>query len=361
MDLIDTLVAIYGSSQRLVAVADENMQIIWQNKPADLSDFSSCKLRLFDAQRSEVVLPLEDPVTAEFNGAFTGALTVEISVIQHSEKARYVLQFYSCDDIEKLSDRSEHLKIRTNYLGNIRNELSQLIGLLDSNRQKYAKAGDIDYIRFDSDARYRILKTFSATVNISELSRYYSGGHKNDVMSISDILNELCGEIGELFEKGGCKFEADIQPSVYLRTNADRLRAAVCNLLINAFIYNKADKRCCIVKLTSDETQICLSIEDNGGQVSQQTLESFKKPFSSFRGYAQRESLGIAIAELYCNSLGGKLEFTCVEDRFTRAQMKIPAQPGCTPHKFRVYNSVSFTSPYDLLYCILAKGLDPMK
>ncbi len=342
----------------IVLIADKDLNIIWSNRAsAAMSDLKQ-KLYLFDGH--ELDLPLDQPVTAEYKGTFGGSCAVHIQPLD-SDSSGYLIHVYTCDDIERLSDRSGHLKFKTNFLGNIRNELSQVIFMLDANRQKYVDSGDLDYLRLDSEARYRILRTFSATANLNELTKYYNGFFSTEVVCISQVLTELCDEIGDMFERQGCELKYEIIPSIHLFTNEDRFRAAVCNLLINAHMYNTAQEKVCKVSLGEQEGSIVLCVQDNGGSVKQSELERFKKPFEAFNGFGEHESLGIAIASSFCSSVGGDLIFECKQGEYTRAIMKIPIKEGDIPGEFRIARTPMIKSPYDLQYCILAKGLDPMK
>ena len=42
----------------------------------------------------------------------------------------YLIHYYSCMDIERLSDKSGYLRFKSNFLGNIRMELSKMLAIL---------------------------------------------------------------------------------------------------------------------------------------------------------------------------------------------------------------------------------------
>lgn len=358
MELISALKKVYADCGRTVMIADKNMNVVWSNHDGSFADLSADKLHAFDGKTLK--LPLREPVTVGYSGMFGSSCAVEIQPLDEGETG-YLLQFYSCDDIERLSDRSDHLKFKSNFLGNIRNELSHIVFLLDSNRQKYVDSGDLDYLQLDREARYRILRTFSATANLNELTKYYNGFFKTEPLSVSDVLEDLCREISEQFEASGCKFTFDIAPAVYAVTNADRLRAAVCNLLINGYMYNDSKDKQCRLELSCSGGTMTITIKDNGAKASADELERCKKPFGAFKSFGEHESLGISVAALYCSSLGGELRFECKSGEYTKAVMSIPVPDNEIPHEFRIGHVPPITSPYDLQYCILAKGIDPMK
>ena len=138
MELLSILGPVFARTDRLVAAADEKMNIIWSNREGEPKNFSPDKLRLPDS--SELALPVTSSAVAQYCDGFSAPAAVEITVLENCGEAKYLIQFYTCEDIERLSDRSEHLLFRTNYLGNIRSELSQpAIHIIDETIRKVSK------------------------------------------------------------------------------------------------------------------------------------------------------------------------------------------------------------------------------
>lgn len=357
MEQSDLLKRIYADSGRLTAIADEDLNIIWENRSGALDGFSADSLTFFGAVPA--LLPITEQTVAEYKPKTGLPSAVEITPLSDCDEAAYLLQFYSCDDIERLTDSSGLLRFRSNYLGNIRSELSQIIFALDANRGKQFTSDDLIYQNLDAEARYRVLRTLSTTVNMNELSKYYNGFYKNKKINASDVLNDLCEQMKNRIKKIGCTFTSDIKESVYLYSNADRLKAAVSNLMINAIMYCEAKEKECILMLSQDKAKVLISVQDNGGSATQAQLDSFKEPFSAFSGHSEHESLGICVAASYCKAMGGKLKFVCCEGRFTRAEMLLPAYDELMMQDFRSEHTPDLTDDYDLASCIFAKGTDP--
>ena len=353
METTEMLKKLYAGSDKLVVIADEKMEIVWSNQPEKSRGLDLGKLRVYEGKK--IQLPLTAAVTAEYPGEFGESRAAEVQPL--GEGSGYLLTFYSCDDIERLADRSGHLKFKANFLGNIRNELSQVVFMLDAKHQKYAEQGDMDFLTFEKEARYHILRTFAATVNLNEISKYYNGLFLNEAVCISDIVGDLCGELAEQFTDGGCELSCEIEPGICLESNEDRIKAAVCNLLINAFMYCGAEKKKCRLELALNGDEILLSVCDNGGGITAAELESCKAPFAAFRSFGERESLGIAVASMFCESLGGKLSFECRAGEYTKAIMSIPRGEDVSG-ELRSERRSRLKSPYDAPYCIIAKGLD---
>lgn len=358
MNNIETLKKIFEGTDKAVIITDEKMQPVWCSQGSRYADFSADKLDLFE--KKPLQLPLTSTTVAQYKSMFGESCAVEIQPIEQGTQG-YLIRVFSCDDIEMLSDRSGHLKFKINYLGNIRNELSQIVFKLDALRQKYVEAGDLDFLNLDKEAKYRIVRTLSATVNLNELTKYYNGCYSRETVCISDVLTDLGEEVTELFERENDALICKIDQLVYLRTNADRLRAAVCNLLVNAHMYNTAAKKKCCLKLTKQDSDIIISVENNGGVADASQLENFTQPFEAFREYGEHESLGIAVAAKYCESLGGKLTFTGKKGKSTKVTMTLPSNCAAVPADFKIDHVPPMANPYGLQSCILAKGVNIIK
>ena len=356
VDFTERLKKLYEDSDKLVIMADEKMQIVWSNQPQKSRMLDLGRLRVYEGKK--ITLPVEAAVTAEYPGDFGESCAVEVQPVGDGEG--YMLTFYSCDDIERLADRSGHLKFKANFLGNIRNELSQVLFTLEAKRQKYLEQGDMDFLNFEKEARYRILRTFSATVNYNEISKYYNGFFSKEPVCISDVVRDLCVELEQQFADGGCELTFDIEPDICLMSNEDRIKAAVCNLLINAFMYCGAEKKKCRLELSVDGEDILLSVSDNGGSITAAELEKCRTPFAAFRKFGERESLGIAVVSMFCGSQGGSLGFECKQGEYTKAVMRIPRGEDVSG-ELRAERRSRLKSPYDVPGCIIAKGLDPLK
>ena len=57
-------------------------------------------------------------------------------------------------DIERLSDKSGYLRFKSNFLGNIRMELSKMLAMLDSQKKSFSSKAGTEYEHFDHEARF---------------------------------------------------------------------------------------------------------------------------------------------------------------------------------------------------------------
>lgn len=360
LDIFETLKSVYENSDEKIMLADADMRPVWDNGRGVPCNFETEKIKLYGGR--SLSLPLETDETAEYEYAeeFSDVCAVKIHPLkERGEVCGYLMHFFDCEDIELISDRSGLLKFKANFLGNIRIEMGQIINMLDCRKSKYAETGDLDYLRFDREARYCVLKALSATANYNELSRYYNGHFRSSFMNISSALEELCCELSELAEQGGVGLTCDIEPAVYLEMNGERLKAAVANLVVNGIIYNSKENKTLSVTLKTYGEEIILLVADNGDGIDKETAERAKKPFGNFTGYGQREYLGIAVAEKCCEYFGGRLEFSSEDKLFTEAKMIFPKPDRDIPMEFRKTPFPSMPNPYDVVNSILGKAINP--
>lgn len=358
MDIFDTLKSVYENSDEKIMLTDADMRPIWDNDRGVPCDFDIEKIKLYgDAALS---LPLETEETAEYTGEFSEICAVKIHPLkERGEVIGYLMHFFDCEDIELISDRSGLLKFKSNFLGNIRIEMGQIINMLDCQKNKYAETGDLEYLRFDKEARYCVLKALSATANYNELSRYYNGHFRSSFMNISVVLEELCCELSELADQSGVKLNCEIEPAVYLEMNAERLKAAVANLAVNGIMYNPKEDKTLTVTLKTDGEEIILIVADNGDGIDNETAERAKRPFANFNGYGQREYLGIAVAGKCCEHFGGRLEIFSEDKQYTQAKMIFPKPGRDIPMEFRKTPFPAMPNPYDTVSSILGKAVNP--
>ena len=89
MELIEALKKIYADSDKLVLIADKNMEALWENSEK-LAGFSPEKLRLSGGPALE--LPVKQTLIAEYQGLFGGSCAVEIQPVEDTEQI-YLLRF----------------------------------------------------------------------------------------------------------------------------------------------------------------------------------------------------------------------------------------------------------------------------
>ncbi|MBO5448116.1 MAG: HAMP domain-containing histidine kinase [Ruminococcus sp.] len=350
MELFDALISVYKNSDEKIILTDMEFNMIWKNNEKLPSYIDMGKIRFCCDEPPR--FPLKKMETCEYRGDFGNSSALKIQpLFSGDEVCGYLMHFYTCEDIEIMSDRSGHLKYKANFLGNIRIELSRLLAMLDSS------SSDMSAGVPDSEVRKTVIKTLSATVNYNELSKYYSGFFSSEPANISVIMDELCSEAEPFMRSAGIKFSFELDEAVYLKTNAERLKAAAANLLVNAAMYNSKEEKLCRLTLKCNEDGIAVTVSDNGDGIEPETAKKAVKPFGCFEGYGNREYLGLALANICCEFFGGHLEIKSQKGSFTDVIMRFPAPEKGVPPILRSPGFPPVPNPYGTLSCIFAKCL----
>lgn len=357
MELFESLKTVFENSDEKILLCDEKMDIVWKNQDNLPDKLDLERIRLY--YNKDFSLPVESSETAEYKGEFGESCALKIEPIKQDGAVKgYLMHMYSCDDVEKISDRSGYLKYKSNFLGNIRIEMSKIINMLDKRKYSHEYDGNLDYLRLDKNIRYGIQRTVAATVNYNEMARYYNGFFNTRFINISKVLGEVCEEVSEIFENNGCMFRYDIDDFIFLDMNADRLKTIIMNLLVNAYMYNTKEEKLCELSLKAQDDSIIIKVADNGVGIDEETMSRAVIPFGNFQSFGQRESLGLAITKLFCDYFGGKLEFDVSKGNYTKVKLVFPAPSKDEPHDFKVNEMPAVPNPYDIPDCILAKAFD---
>lgn len=360
MELFEAVKALYGGSQDDYLLCDAGLNVIWKNHEHLPDRIDKGLIKTYPA--GTFALPVEATATYGYKGKFADSTALRIEPLRNGgDIVGYLVRIYDCEDIETLSDKTGYAEFKANFLGNIRLELSQIVAMLDSQRADYESRGDIGYLNFDKQARNNILKVFASTVNMNELSKYYSGYFTTEYQSLSDIVSDVCDEEGALLEESGCQFSFEVAPCVYFEVNKDRLKNVLANLLINAFMYNPKDEKSVRLELALVDDEILISVEDNGVGIAPEVWQAAQTPFGTFSEYSGKEALGIALAKCFCDKFGGKLQCESEENKGTKVTITLPKDERGVPKEFRVGRMPSIPNPYDSRHSIMAKGLEPFK
>lgn len=353
MNMLENIKKLYEHSQSGIAVTDADFMLLWKN-----SDSLPVNVLLSDFQTDDDSV-LKLPINHEITLKHRCGSAVKITPVYYDESIEgYMLTFYSLPDIELLSCRSGLVKFQNNFLGNIRIELAEIIGMLDRYKSKYSDNKEFD--EADRKMRYHILRTFAATANLNELSKYYSGGIPNEFLNLSERIEETLKWAVPYFEANGCCIKADIAPQQFIDINYGRFEAALLNLMINAYMYNDAADKEIEIRLFTEDSSVILTISDNGTSADIEKIRRCSEFGSELSSYSNHEALGTVIARKMAEHNGGTLTFENSQTGGLYAKLALPKDAGKYPKHFRLRRMPPIISQYDVQPCILSKGLDPI-
>lgn len=134
MELTSSVKEIYAQSEENIILTDAELNVIWKNH-GDLPDVIDISA-LCDTPENAFILPVEKTATFEYKGRFADSAAMRFEPLRDNGIiTNYLIHYYSCMDIERLSDKSGYLRFKSNFLGNIRMELSKMLAMLDSQKE----------------------------------------------------------------------------------------------------------------------------------------------------------------------------------------------------------------------------------
>lgn len=354
MKMLENLKIIYSGSKEKIIVTDSDFHPIWKNSDDVPTNISLLDFKYDNDERP--ILPIEKEIIL----SHLSGCAVKILPQYHDDSLDgYILFFYSPIDIETLSCRSDRLFYKNNFLGNIRLELAEVIGALDNLKIKYADNND--FAAFDHKARYHILRTFSSSVNMNEITKYFSGNIPTEYVNFSKRIEETLAWVRPMFESNMCKIKEQIQHGVFLDINYNRVETALLNLLVNGYMYNDSPRKIITVTLSQNEDNVILKVFDNGTNADIENIEKYRDLYTQFSQFSRNESMGIALTDEMVKYFGGEMHLSNTEKGGLCVTLKFKSNPDYVPKVFKLRRLPPIISQFDSQNCILSKGFDPIK
>lgn len=253
---------------------------------------------------------LSNPITS------LSAATNQIRAGEYSELNIPTSDIYEIqtlgNDINYLANTLEHQKtIRENYAQDISHELRTPLTNLQLHLEAM-KDGIID----PTDENYDIMlnELLRLNVIVSDLKESFSGALNEEVnpvqFEMGQLLNEICLMMSPSFLKKGIRLELDLESSILVQTDKDKLTQIVQNLLSNAL---KACEKGDTVYLNFKHRhhKILISIRDTGIGMNEESIEKifdrFYRVDNARNTKTSGSGLGLSIVKNYVNQLGGKI------------------------------------------------------
>jgi signal transduction histidine kinase/HAMP domain-containing protein len=145
-------------------------------------------------------------------------------------------------------------------------------------------------------------------------------------------VGELVGGVAAigkpLAEVQGLTFRVNLKGVISLRTDPDKVREVVMNLIHNAIEYNQPGGEVEVSAVKTSQGGVVLEVSDTGIGMSDDTQKKIFERF--FRGDPSRQAtgvhagLGLAIVKEYVDRLGGRLSVESAIGRGSRFRVELP-------------------------------------
>lgn len=353
MSFLECLKQLYSDSDCYIAAVDNEFRMLWKNHEQIPDNLLLSDFTIGDKKPE---LPIEKEIICFHCSESSSRIT---PLYEEGVVKLYKIEFFKPDEIHRLFCRSQLLNYKNNFLGNIRLELAEILNIMEKAKENFPDDCNISAI--DSQTRYHVLRTIASTVNMNEISKYYSGGMSTEYLSLSQRLEETAEWVRPMLEINSCAFRVTIAEQIYIDINYSRFEAAVLNLIINAYMYNDSANKEITLELTADGDRVCVSVSDNGTSADVGEIEKHLDFNNGFKKFSPHESLGLAVVKAMTDAFDGTVELENSPTGGLKVKLFLPRYPKSVPKVFRLRRLPTIISQYDPQYCIISKGIDPIK
>ena len=181
-------------------------------------------------------------------------------------------------------------------LGNMDLVVQEMGGHLDPVR---------DEIKLIVDQIYRIKDIINRLLQYAKPAEY--AGYVAEV-NVNDLVTDTLKLVQHLLKNTRIQTRLDLEASREIQINAQELQQVLVNLLVNA-VHAVDPQRGHIDIATRDweERGVCLSVQDNGRGIAEDTLDKVFNPFFSTKGQGEGAGLGLSISYGLIRRYGGRI------------------------------------------------------
>jgi len=149
------------------------------------------------------------------------------------------------------------------------------------------------------------------------------------IVSINQLVQEVCVSLGAQAESRGIRVEAELDSQLpCIAADSEGLHTCFLNLVTNAleaFPENVEEGEVRVKTSMVDDGIICLEVTDNGKGMTSDMLEKIFNPFFSSKG-ARGTGLGLAITQRIISDHGGSIHVRSEPRRGSTFTVRIPSR-----------------------------------
>lgn len=163
--------------------------------------------------------------------------------------------------------------------------------------------------------------------DLKEITKAQKGlDDKMEEISIASVLDEVKSDIEEMIQESGAQFIESLEvPKV--RFAKANLRTILYNLISNAVKYRSPDRPLkIIIKTYALESEIALSISDNGLGLSENQQSKLFMMFKRFHSNTEGTGIGLYIIKRIVENAGGHIEAQSKLDKGTTFTIYVPTK-----------------------------------
>ncbi len=306
-------------SKRTLRLLDTHESEVWLQDDRVTQWRSALVVPLFHQERALGVLTLthRQPghFTDEHERLVTGA--AELVALALHNALLYEEQFRLGQELLEAKERAETLQRRqeqffANLSHEMRTPLQAILGYVDVLRMEHpewaASFSDLDAI---AEAARELLDLVNQMLDFQR-SRYHGMEVYVRDVSVPEVVSSVTGVLKPLLTRNRNRLSLQIQPpNLAMRTDPDKLRRILLNLLSNAAKFTEAGEITLdIAQVTRDgEEWVRIQVRDTGVGIPEDKLETIFEPFEQAAPFrAGGTGLGLYLVKDFATRLGGWVE-----------------------------------------------------
>ncbi len=271
---------------------------------------------------------LKEVGEARWDQVQIGNKALEILLLPIREEKEYLVLLRDRTRMKKLESDLEHSRrlaavgrFAAGLAHEIRNPLSSLKGFAQYFQQKLAgEEPAASYARTmvsEADRLNRVINDMLYLARPRELNL--------SSVNLDDLFNQVRQLLHMDLQSKKVRFRQDAG-DLYLQADADLLKQALINLVLNSLQAIEAGRGEITLKASNLEKMVRIDVADNGCGMEENTLRQASEPFFSTRDSGS--GLGLAIVQRIVRDHRGSMDISSEPGKGTRVSLYLPQEEG---------------------------------
>ncbi|WP_455671652.1 ATP-binding protein [Phocaeicola sp.] len=239
-------------------------------------------------------------------------LLMALFYISHIRKLRSHLKQQG-EELRQAKEKAEESdKLKSAFLANmsheIRTPLNAIVGFSDilANSEEGSKEEKSEYSKIIQNNSQLLLHLINDILDISRLE----SGKTKFVFTDCEIVG-MCEIVLSTVEQARrteakYRFESTVE-SLILKTDEQRLKQVLINLLTNASKFTPSGSICLSIRILENKNKVEFAVTDTGCGIPPEKAQKVFGRFEKLNEYAQGTGLGLSICKMNVERLGGQI------------------------------------------------------
>lgn len=258
-----------------------------------------------------------------------GDFSVYVPTIHTADKLDY-LDIMIMDFNKMVEELGSIETLKTDFVSNVSHEMKTPIAIIKNYAQllrvgQVSKEREKEYAKNIEQAAARLSSLISNILKLNKLE------HQRITPEVEnyDVCRQLCESIflfEDVLEEKEIELEADIEDVAIIKADASLMELVWNNLLSNAIKFTDRGGSI-IIRQTSDESCIRVSVSDTGCGISKESMNHiFDKFYQGDTSHStEGNGLGLALVKRVLELMDGEIQITSEEGKGSTFLVKLPA------------------------------------